>query len=173
MRHPDNVDPTGAIRARLARMPEAARKPGTLSKWADEQNNEYWEFVGDGSVTSTEFVESVIEREAERQSQGQGQGEGESSNTGEENLLKSLVGNRPFAEHAAFTLLGESNPNAPIPAGQVKELSLKQLVNLVSPFMEKYAREYVAKGNGQSTGPDDHNRITGNVSSMGLTLPID
>ena len=161
MRHPDNIDPTGAIRARLARLPASARKPGTLSKWADEQNNEYWEFVGDGHVTGTEFVESVIEREAQ------------SSNSGDENPLKSLVGNRPFAEHAASTLLGENNPNAPIAEGQVKELSLKQLVNLVSPFMEKYAKEYIAKGNGQGTTPDDHNRITGNVSSMGLTLPID
>jgi hypothetical protein len=171
MRHPDNIDPAGAIRARLARLPASASKPGTLSKWADEQNNEYWEFVGDGSITGTEFVERVIEREAEHQ--GQGQGQDENSDGEEENPLKSLVGNRPFAEHAAAILLGESNPNAPIAAGQVKELSLKQLVNLVSPFVENYAREYVAKGNGQGTTPDDHNRITGNVSSMGLTLPID
>lgn len=153
----DKLDPTGAIRARLLRNSTRPQKPGTLSKWADEQDNEYWEFVGDGQVTSTEFVERVIERESEN----------------DESPMKSLVGNRPFAEHAATTLLGESNPNAPIPQGQVKELGLKQLLQLVTPFIESYAKQYKAAGNGQGSAPDDHNRITGNVQSHGLTLPID
>ena len=112
--HIAGLDPTGAIQARLANPAVTSQAPGTLSKWEDGEQNHYWEFVGNGETSSTDFVQTVAQREAAG---------------GDAPEMALLAAQRPMAQVAARSLLGTDNPDAPIAKGEVKELSLKSLLS--------------------------------------------
>ncbi len=165
---PPAVDSPSALRTRLASLQNNPQPPGTLTKWSDGQNNAYWEFTGNGQTTATELVQTTLQREAE----------------GGNKDVQPVADSRAFAEAAASQLLQTDSPNQPIPAGEVKELSLKDLVAQIAPFLNSYAaQQRQAQGPGTGAAKPAENRegdvdararvATGQVVSQGLTLPLD
>lgn len=164
----ESIDASSAISARLASLDPSQQVAGSLSKWQDGQNNSYWEFVGNGATTGTQLMQKVAEREAEDGNEA----------------LRPVAGDESFARLAANSLLGPDDADKPIPKGQTKELSLKSLVALINPFLERYAKQISGEAqNAAGTDPaaaeaaarpaDDHKRMTGDVRSAGLSLPLD
>ena len=163
---PETIDATSAIKARLeARVPEQ-EVPGTLTQWADDKNNKYYEFVGNGEITGTDLIDTVVNRETE----------------GQNNALAPFDRNRDFAKFAANQLLGHEDAaydaDKPIAKGKVEEISLKELLQVAAPFLQKYA-ESVRNHDGATPGAqgggsaDEHRKLVGQLPSVGLTLPID
>ena len=169
---PEAIKAAIPVRARQAAGGVSTEKPGALSKWQDESQREYWEFVGNGTTTGTQFVRAVAEREAAE---------------GHHDLKKAVdLDVADFARRGAQQLLKADNPDAPIARGEARELSLKELVGLVGPFLQDYARRQASAHSGSAgkaqpvggesdrgSDENDHKRVTGDVSSQGLTLPID
>lgn len=165
---PPAVDAAAAVRVRLANLSQNPQAPGTLTKWSEGPDHHFWEFTGNGETTSTQLVQTTLQREAE----------------GGNAAVEPVAHSRDFAAAAASSLLNTSRPDDPIPRGEVKELSLKDLVGLIGPFLNKYAaQEKRAQGAGGGPGTterkldddvDARARIaTGQVVSQGLTLPLD
>ncbi len=161
---PESIDASSAIAARLAARTPDKEVPGTLTQWADEQDNAYYEFVGNGEITGTDLLQTVVNREA----------------TGSSPTLAPFDQNRDFAKFAAESLLGEGkggyDADAAIPKGKVEEVSLKDVLRLAAPFLQKYA-EAVRAHDGVSlpggASADDHRKLSGQMPSVGLTLPLD
>ena len=128
-----------------------ASPQGSLTQTVDADNATWWEFVGNGTSTGTDVVEHAIAHEA---SQGA-------------ETLQPLVGDRTFAQQAATSLLGTSD--VPIPAGEVHEFALRDLLSLVEPFLRAYASQQQRQQ--QATSGSDQERAIGKVPSEGLTLP--
>jgi hypothetical protein len=164
---PDTIDATSAISARHAARKPEQEVPGTLTTWADPQKNKYYEFVGNGEISGTDLMHTVVNREAAEHNEAL--------------APFDHAHDRAFAQFAATSLLGKGDASysadQPIPKGQVEEISLKALLNLAAPFLQKYS-EAVRAHDGLSPAPqggsaDEHRKLTGQMPSIGLTLPID
>ncbi len=164
---PESIDSTTAIRARMASLSPEQQKPGTLTTWADGEDNKYYEFIGNGTITGAELLDTVVARE--------GQADSASG-------LKPFEKNPEFNKYAAEQLLGRGeatyDAHAPIAKGKVEEeIALKDLLKLATPFLQKYAEAVRAHDGltpaGHGGSDEDHRKLTGQLHSVGLTLPID
>ena len=164
-KQPESVEASSAIRARLASLTPEQQKPGTLTEWADAQNSKYYEFIGNGQITGADLVGTVVNREAQKKESG----------------LQPFDGNQEFARFAANQMLSRGDTkyeaDKPIPKGQVEEISLKELVALATPFLQKYAESVRAHDGvtpaGGGGSEEEHRKLTGQLHSVGLTLPLD
>ena len=139
-----------------------APKPGYGAKFDDGT----WEVTGDGHMTETQAMGGIIHSEAQ-------QGNPEMQSV--DNLPEA--DKEQFARQAAQQQWPGDNPDEPIPAGTTKSVSLKDLVNMIAPFMDAYRQQQLALQSGTSTPGSSplgsYSRTIGQVPSQGFELPID
>lgn len=133
-----------------------APEPGHGAKFDDGT----WEVTGDGQMTETQAMQGIIHSEA---THGDAQ-------------MQAVDGNEDFARQAAQNLWG-GNPDEAIPQGTTKSVTLKDLVNLIAPFLDAYKAEQLRAQSGTSSSGSafggNFRTTTGQVYSQGFELPID